>query len=777
MSSYLVLDPGVKAHDVAGQLAYAVGAKAEYADDEWSEVLENSDVAVLAIDDNPSIGRNQQSGTDPYELARNASRNLGIGDWIAVSFRRVRKKEDSRWRKWFDFHAGSGSGSHHSRDTNADIITVFAGSHSGHDRASQVLTAVSGGMPGLDIDTHPVKLRSSRRLVGPVLAMVFALMVAIGFGPAAASLPAAGGAIGELVSAVATSALIPTLAWIVVGLSGGLSYLRYSDRWPHPLRGMWLDITSGVFPAPPRRRGRVRAPVAEKRSSRDDSIIKEESAGDYPLHQWTTKASPSVFASLAAPASGALAGQRQTSERTVPPPLRDRVGPLIGTSTIDETKAYLVAKQLHYGVGLIGEAGCGKSQLIRSLFGFDVLEQVAPSGLPGFPGEKNSLIAIENKGPDGASHYLEWARTLNQTCALIDLADETTFGIDFMPKDGSSYSRALRFVDALAYAFEDGSIQNQARTALAQTIALGLAVEEHPGVLDTANMDLDDFETPVIAHRSFAYYAHIFAGASPGGDQAAKRLFAATKAYASEHDDDDLHDCVEKGTYLFSLTASERLKRVSSSQNKIEQLTDMEQWFSPQRSKVTWRQIITSFKPTVVNFGPSITGTQVPERQTKLMSAIAMFTLQQEIAQTCAGWEEMNQWVSLYVDELSLLSGSSPEPIIWCKDKGRSFGVRTYFATQRPTQLLAEVAEMLLSMKTLGVYTQGNADVIDRIVRTLDLDGSGWQASDISQLPKYTAVIKTSDDTAGLSAFTLAIENFEADRKGFAQRQGYKLAA
>lgn len=773
VASYLVGQPGSNVHQAAGNLAHAVGAKAEYADEGWADPLEDTYVAVLAIDENTPIDHSQVSGTDPYELARGASRNLAAGDWVAVSFRPPSKRESARWRTWFEHNAGPGSGSHHSRNTNAVIITVLAGSTDSPERAHAVLTAVAGGMPGLDLQAAPADVSNSRRVFMPVLGLVASAVVGIVVARISAGVAGTDGAASSLAATWSNSVWV-WLAPLLVCLGFAVAaYARLTDRLPCRLRRMWLDITAGIFPPPPKKHGRVRPPTREKRD-REQNITTEESPGDYPLHLWTLKAGPTLFASLAAPANGALSGQRQTSQRIVPPQLTERRGPLIGESSINEQKAYLVASQLHYGVACIGEAGSGKSQLMRSLFGFDILEQLNPSNLPGFPGPKNSLIAIENKGPDGAGHYLDWAATLGQTSLLVDLADETTFGIEFLPQTGTMAERALRFVDALAYAFEDGSIQNVARTTLAQTVTLGLAVQSHPSIVNRSNEGLSGFEPVIASGKSFAYYGHILSGAGPGGDEMAKRLFASIKEEANEREDDtDLADAVQRSAHLFSLTPSERLKRTASSQNKLEQLAGMENWFSPARRKVTWRDIVCAFKPTVVNFGPAITGAQVPERQTKLMSAIAMYTLQQEIMQTCFGWEEKNQWVSIYVDELSLLAGSSSEPIVWLKDKGRSFGVRPYFATQRPTQVGAEVRETLLSMKTLVAYKQENAEVIESIVRTLDLDGSGWQPSDISQLAQYTAVVKTSDDVARLSAFTVAVANFEADRAAFAQLQGY----
>lgn len=775
VASYLVVDGDLNAHQAAGLVGRALGAKVETVDETWAENFKSSYISVLEVDEDTTIGRYAQVGADHLEFARQVASSLSVGDWVAVTFRSPTKRENKRWTKWLDFNAGHGSGSHHSRDTNAVIVSLFAGSHEGHDHSNTILTNVAGSMVGLDLDTHPRAVKSSRRLLIPQVAALLSLGV-IGYRSAISEKVASlDGDFWVGLSAWVNPTMIFMVFGIVVAACAIVWYLRFSDRWPSSTRGLWLDMTAGVFPAPKRGSRRIRAPHKETLNP-DKTIKREEFAGDYPLDRWSFKAAASVFTSIAAPASGALSGQSQTEMRIVPPPLLERVGPIVGTAPDDGNSAHLFASQLQYGVALIGERGSGKSQLARALFGFDILEQMCPSGLPGFPGEKNSLIAFENKGPDGAKHYLDWAAALGQTAVLIDVADTNTFGIDFTATGGSMSSRANEFVDALVYAFEDGAIQSRARTSLGQIFTLALAVEATPEITASANENLEPLEPVIESGRSFVYYAYILSGGTGGGDALAKRLHAAIKAYAGDNPDNEaVVEAMTYGSYPFTKTPSERLKMFESSQTKLSQLAEMEGWFTPKRSKVTWHQVVTAFRPTVLNFGQSISGEQVAERNTKLMSSMALYTLQRQIERTCSGWEELKQWVSIYADELSLLAGSTAEPVVWFQDKGRSFGVRTIFATQRQTQLMSEVADMLLSMKTLIAYKQRNPDIIDKLVRILDPNGEDWRASDITSLPNFTAAVKTSTNVNDLPAFTLSVENFEAERAAFATRQGYQL--
>lgn len=68
------------------------------------------------------------------------------------------------------------------------------------------------------------------------------------------------------------------------------------------------------------------------------------------------------------------------------------------------------------------------SLLVRSLFGWHCMERVRPSGRPGYPGNRNTLIAFESEG-DGVAKYVQWAHTLGDQILVIDAADPSTPGI------------------------------------------------------------------------------------------------------------------------------------------------------------------------------------------------------------------------------------------------------------------------------------------------------------------------------------------------------------
>lgn len=774
INSFVITPPGTSAHQAGFQIAQAVGARSAEVEPAQMPDIADTSVACMRAEDGPVVARYAQVGVDFLELPRIAANNLGDGDWIAVTVRKKTSREAARWRAWMNFNAGNTAGSHHSMEANAVVYSIMAGSPHGPDAAEANLTAIVSGMPGFDIQARSVKLSDStgRLRAGAAAALSIAALIAVMAG-AGSSLPA------PLAAAADWTAVRIAIAFIAA-VAVGVCALRLAGKLPPSSLRELMAIDRLVFPTPRKRHGRVRPPRREKIDQRSGRV-QPEFAGDYPLAARCFLGAPSVFTSLVAPASGARSGHAESSARPVPPVLSQRIGPLFGTDPADGSPVHLDVNQLRFGTAILGQAGAGKSVFIRQMFAYNLLDKLNPSNLPGAPGANSTNIAIENKGPDGAAHYVEWAKALGADVELLELSDPATPAIDlFASGAADDHGRARDFVDAMIYAWSDTEIGNRAKDVLIRTLHAGLVIADEPDIVADANAGLDDFEDPVPAGASAIVYAQILCGGGSGGDDMGKRLAAALRAAADEMRagtvtaDSRIIDA-SNGLGQLYIGRSERDRRslVESSLNKLDRLAGLESWFSPSRPKRTWQEILESHSDVILNLGMSTSRQAVSEHETAIMSAIVMHTMQQAIARTCVGWADANRWVSVYADELSLLCGSSPEVVVWMRDQGRAFGVRPIWGTQRPGQLPRPVRESLLSMETLIALAQSNAGVIAEIVEDLALDGTEWKAEDIAALPKYSAAVRTRAGGNRLPGFIIITVYFEDDRSGFAAAQGY----
>ena len=751
--SYIVTPPGTNANQAGFSFAQAVGATSKPV----SEVpdLSGSHVARVVVRKSDTMERYAQAGVDWAELPNIIGYTLGNGDWFAATFRAPKRVEKSRWQRWFQVNAGVGATTHPSLDVNAVIVELCAGSVSDRQSAEHMLENICRSMPGVDIGFKARAVSPSRGLVLPALMIV-------------------AGIVGLVVNGRfgLSGLLFAGVALIVCGLALGL--LRSRDLAVPNGRRFLLRVWSGVFSRPGKVSSfSVRAPRREQQLQ--DGRVRPAFLGDYPLNKHCILTAPNVFCSMVAPVSGAQSGAVQSSTRAIPPHLLGQVGPLVASGKGTDQVLHLDARHMHFGVAICGAAGSGKSAFLRGLCGFSMMEKSNPSGRAGFPGAQNTIIAIENKGPDGASYYLRWAEAMGSTMKLIELADPSTPAIDFLDSGASTVDgRARDFVDAMVYYWSEQSIGARARRVLTNTLTAGLVLEKHPQVVAMANDGLEPHETVIPERKSAVYLAWILCQGL--GDNAAVRLAGALKSVSDTNDELRLaHQAID--SYFTGKKESYRSSEMPSSENKLDALVKMEQWFDPDRPKVPWKTILEKHRDVVLNLGTAVNGGVVSDSDTAVMSALAAFTLRQSVSRTCAGWADQNRWVSIFADELSLLAGQSSEVVEWFREKGRSFGVRVCFATQRPGQLSPSVRQSFMSMATLVAFRQNSPEVIGEIVSDLNLDGSNWTPQDVAQLPEYEAVFRTEGPTGRLPSFTGHILYFEDNMGEYWERQGYPRPA
>jgi len=419
------------------------------------------------------------------------------------------------------------------------------------------------------------------------------------------------------------------------------------------------------------------------------------------------------------------------------------------------------------------------SQITRSLYAWHCLERVRPSGRAGYPGPHNALVVFESKGDEGADVYRQWAEVIGDESLRVDLVDPTSYAVDVFAIPGSVAERSRFIGNMMIYAFEPGAIQGRSFESLDAAISGALTVT-------------DTIATSVGAPtgRSPIYYTHVLLGGV--GDARAVALAGAIfeaahragpvdmgkHAPGAPSAASDLMVAEEKLSVLFGgkITEGQRRTLTEAARNKIGDLLAAESWWSPARRKVSWRDILDGHHSVILNTGVTA-GAVMDERITGYMSSLLMYSLRDAIMRTCSGWQKAGRSVSIFSDELSLLAGSSPEVIAWTHDQGRAYGVRPFFATQRPEQLSDALRTSLQDFGTFLCFAQSNPSVAAQAAADMAADGGEWTVADIVGLDPYTAVVRTHVGRKRQPAVPVRVTNWEADMTGFSDAQGWPAAA
>lgn len=405
------------------------------------------------------------------------------------------------------------------------------------------------------------------------------------------------------------------------------------------------------------------------------------------------------------------------------------------------------------------------SVAIRSLYAWNVLERVSPTGREDRPGRDNTLIAFENKG-EGAGEYVKWGEALGDHPLRIDLADRSTPAVDLFAGPATPMLRAKQVAEAMQYAFPEGSIQSRSLSTLTIVLTAAQFVDEQ--VLGWAGMDTS---TTVVEA------AHVLLGAR--GDQPGVTLATALTRAQLERDDPVLTAAVLGMAPLYGegVTKSQRNTLQDAPRTKVETLVEANDWFARDRPRVAWADVLRSSDNVVVNTGISATGQLVSSEVTKVMGSMLLYTLRDAIMRVASGWKDEGRTISIFVDELALLAEGSPEVVTWLRNQGRSYGIAQYLATQYPDQLHDQVRKAVLSFGTVYWFRQSNPQIADMAATMLSVDGSDWSPSDVYNLPAHTAIVAAQVHKAAQPAVPVRIGWWEPDRSAYPGVQGYPQGA
>jgi hypothetical protein len=751
-----VAGPPNSVMSTALSLAQAVGARAEKIEEVPAFLSEVNAVARMTADPKAAVSRQPLIGTDPTEMARIMAMHLRPGDWVALTLREPSSREERRNSDWVLARLGGLVGAHQSQSRDARVVSLYAGSSSQRE-ARALLARAASAMQGFDLKVKAETVS--------VLSGVRGWLAATGL-----SLAALAGLKFSTPTAPILVENASTLTTILGGLAllcGLISLARWRGWFPTLAHRVYDGMSVGLLPDPPHRRIRPAAPREAEKDYKTGKTTKAR-PGDYPLHRSAFLVQPSIFVGLASPHSGTDAGAAAAQQRSVPIPMQQRIGPLVGFD--GDIPAYLSSTAAWAGVAIVGRPSSGKSVTTRSMFGWACMDRNDPSGIPGTTGDQSTLIAFESKDFVAVREYQAWAAASADKAVLIDLADPNAYAIDLIAGPGTVGQRAEAWVNGLVYAFESGAIQDLSYDVLKRIYTGALAADEDRSL--AAGID------GIQETGSFNYFADVLVGNR--GDSRGKALADEIMARAArpETATPSMIEAAEALAPLFAgKTESQRRTTVAAAANKIAQLASMEQWWSPARKKITWEQVLGTeprHRAIIINTGTSSDNVPVEHVVTSRMTSLIFFTLQRAIARLCQGWEAQGRSVSIYSDELSLLAGSSEEVILWLKDQGRSYGVRPVLATQRPEQLPPKVRKLILNFGTLVCFNQDAVDTAEEVARAMSGSDGPLEATEIMHLPEYHAVIRAYVGQDRQPAFIVKMHNFEADRAAARTIQGFE---
>lgn len=742
--------PEREAVSVAFKLGTAVAGKAVLVPDGVS-LVEAPKLAVLEYRQHGFGGQSTQQGAEFAATVRGMVRALMPGEWVAVSLRRPSGAESRGMARWL---AHDNVTRHHATMAGAVSCSVWAGSDSG-SRARANVEQFAALAPGwtVPIRGRSVSMGSEFPLPVVVPALLGVLMVLFTLIPVSVR-----GPLEDAIPGLSGVPLAPVgVAFSVAGVA--LSAWVLSGRSPWGVSKVRRLLSVGVVPRAPRRVGRVRPPHGERvipaRGDQPERYVKAF-AGDYPLHVRGMLLGPQLPAALVAPHSGSSHGAAESADRLAVKPLREVIGPKIGDDAAGPV--FLSAADLWAGVFATGLAGSGKSRILEALWGW--MLSPAAGQVPDAPARR-AMVAFDTKGDSkSAASYEEWGRRFGRRVVRADVAvrDTDLVGINFFPspEDDPSMTAELyarNVVETLRFVYGEDAIGNRSAPSLVAVFEAGSVLSRRPELLIG--------RCEAWRGRSAFWFANAMIGNRDDQDgvELADCIFQGLQR---DPNDVELQSSADRLTKIYGpgVSASNRRQLFDAPRSKVEPLMALEHWWTRVR-QLTWRQVLENDLAVVVNTG-TVDGHMLDDDTQRKLGAMAFHTLRHAIRQTCVGWEDQGRRIALFADEVKHLAEHSSEPIEWTRNDGRAFGVEALYATQFAEQLEQRMQQTLLGFGTRIVFRQEDEQVISKIVRSLNVSVSGapWTSAEIAELPKYTAVIRTTLDKEAMPASIVKIPDF-----------------
>ncbi|WP_276947098.1 hypothetical protein [Ferrimicrobium acidiphilum] len=738
VSTYIVTEEGRAGDNVLNGILNAVGARAVSGASEHclaiiQEAISSSE-SVGALRAVPQNGPSKsiQQNANPVELAQIAHSMMEPGTWVCLSMRAATNSEMRRTRKWYHIN-DPGVRNHHTSELNQATFSLIAGGRHPHE-VENMLLSIAGSMPGFDVDTR-----------ADILAVAHTDAI-ISF------------VIGAGLSAAFFFTKIGWPLLMLAGLSFVLGFLFYRGIVKTHRTRMIEGLMRGEIPLPPKRIVPPSAPRQEKQLP--DGKIAQARVGSWPLADYSFMASPTIFIGLASRHVSTSSENAAAASRAIPSVLlSEDIGPIVG---IDDRENYVrcSASDIWSGVGMFGIPGSGKTELMRSLFGWSVLERVSPSRRPGWPGPQNALFVFEVKGE--ASGWEQWISDYGDRSITCDLFDVNTPAIDLYQFGTTPEERGSSLAYILSRTFPDSAIQGRSMDVMVILLTAALSFP-----LPEIWSGMEGDYNPLNA-------AYILCGGY--GDEPAQNLYQAMVNYQTLNPDENRQRIVARmAAYFISMTPSARRNEFNAARNKFSKLSQtLGAWFLSSRPRFTWARALRENWIVIFNYGA--TGGTTDEEAKKGICAALLYALEVSIQQTCGGWEKEGRRVSIFIDELSVMADVLDEVINWFRNQGRSFGVCPFLAAQMPEQLPREVRTTVAGLGLFFWFRQSAADIISEAARDLANYGN-WTSQEVASLPNYHALMRSSVGGQAQPAVFLKIPYWGEQPDIYAVENGYEINA
>lgn len=724
-------------------LAAAVGGRAEQV--ETLPELTSNAVGTLVARPREDAGRAGQYGGDPAEVAAAIGRAMHPGQWVAVSLRAPTRREASAAKRWFIHRltqAGA-STTHYATEMDSLVGTFRAGAVD-RGEVDDLLAQVSAAIPGLDVETG-VEVVST-------------------WGPGGAL-----GVAGVAAGAGAGYGLHTDAAGAVIAAVGvGLGVAVGTERLPSKARRLRAAVDRGQFPPP----GKRRLPASKPRKETADTQGRHKNArpGSWPLARTSLLLGAAMPLGVVSPHSPDAASVSSTRMRSAPEAVLADIGPMIGYAGDGTQRVHLSSEDLWTGLAAIGIPGSGKTAMLNGLWAWCSAERTAPRPRHRTPGRSNTLIAFETKA-DGVAGWEEGLAATGDSRILVELADIMSPAIEMLHCGSTVPESVGLFVAAMIYAFADGGIQGRASEAL--TAMLSAAITADLASAWSA-AGLPETPDPILA-------THVLLGG--WGDDEAVSLARAVAEQAVEAPDNQALGAAFRGLAPYfgkTATPSSRRQLTESSRNKMALLVKAGSWWDPNRPRIRWRDALDEHWAVVVNTGASSPSSSSPgrlvdETLTTTITSMLTYLLRAEITRTCAGWQAAGRSVSIFADELSELAGASPEVVTWFRDKGRSYGVVPFFATQRPGQLDRDVRDSIAGFGNVAWFSQQSPTIARDAASQLSMRGVPFDETDLSNLERYHAILASTVNGQAQPGVPLRVAYWK-DRRDQIAEAGYTVA-
>lgn len=717
-------------------IAKAYGSEAR--ETELPEEVRNYPAIATAKLRSDNIMIDTAMGASEATTASVLAESLPEASWAGVSFRSPTSQERKRHGRWMGKRLGV-STSHNSLRKNSRVITVYAGATTMDDALYAIESTVSA-MPGFDMETKPVPVRkhTPKTPLWGILSATF-----LGLWLVRESMTSSVHSVSEPLGNIVGGLL--DYGWIVAVLFGVLTICGFIVS-PH--RAVRASLKRGTLPGPSTNAGRVVAPRDEQHEQRpqtmDDGSVRmrnhktRERKGSYPLNKRAFRADPTVFASMANP-HGVSRSSSATAHREPTPELESASGLSLGEVPIPE-------EALDFGTVIYGEPNSGKSVVIQGLFGYHCKRKAA--------GESMSLVAFETKG-DGAEEYIAQARAHQSPTLRIDANDPDAPAIDVFAVDGDAQSKAAYVVSAMRYAFTGDAIGPRSAEAL-RAVYPAAYVWTEKRLYETFT-GADENHRLVDGSKSVHRIAHALVGAH--GEQVFFDIIETMRAYLTEHDDSEVQSAIDSLRPMEEMTATQRRAYNEAPRNKLDDINAMDYFFTPERPKITFAEVITEDRALVINTGTSPHG-KMDEEQKQRLTAMMLFALHQAIATHASGFQKAGRRIGIFGDELAMLVGTNAEIFNSLRNQFRAYGVRLFFATQFPAQQDNSVVETLANYHTVGTFVQQSQItskfIAERMIPDVD-------ESEIRGLDQYVLLYRTQVRGRQQPPVTTKVRNFQED--------------